>query len=54
MKTISLVLLTIFFSSCVKSKCVKSHKEKISVYNYYGTEETNTVTFTVCDSSIKK
>lgn len=47
--TIALIL----FTSCEESKCIKSHKETIAAYNYYGTQETDMVTITVCDSSIK-
>lgn len=53
MKNIGLIILALIFSSCQESKCIKSHTETIAAYNYYGTQETDMVTITVCDSSIK-
>ena len=56
MRKLIIIIATIalmLFSSCEEGKCIKSHKETIAAYNYYGTQETDMVTITICDSSIK-
>lgn len=55
MRELIIIIATavLLLTSCEDSKCIKSHEEKMCLFNYYGTQENDIVTVTVCDSSIK-
>jgi hypothetical protein len=47
-----LLFSVLLLSSCYQKKCIKTHKEILNLYNYYGTNENDLVTVFICDSSI--